>query len=75
MTKPLDKAVSAAAHSADSSEDEPVADRLAPANGDGELVVLDAETIAAINEGREQARRGEFASDAEMATFFCRHRR
>ena len=31
------------------------------------------ETRAAIQEGSEQARRGEFVSDAEMAEFFKRH--
>jgi hypothetical protein len=31
---------------------------------------LDAETIAAINEGLAQADRGEFVSDEEMAEFF-----
>jgi hypothetical protein len=29
--------------------------------------------LAAVREGLEQARRGEFASDAEMAAFFKRH--
>jgi predicted transcriptional regulator len=36
-------------------------------------VRLDDETRAAIREGSEQARRGEFVSDAEMAEFFKRH--
>jgi len=34
---------------------------------------LDDETRAAIREGSEQARRGEFVSDDEMAEFFKRH--
>jgi hypothetical protein len=38
-----------------------------------EPVRLDDETRAAIREGSEQARRGEFVSDAEMAEFFKRH--
>ena len=37
------------------------------------LVSLDMETLAAIREGTEQARRGEFVSDEDMATFFKRH--
>ena len=38
-----------------------------------EPVPLDDETRAAIREGREQARRGEFVSDEDMAAFFKRH--
>jgi hypothetical protein len=34
---------------------------------------LDDETRAAIQKGLEQADRGEFASDAEMAELFKRH--
>jgi hypothetical protein len=34
---------------------------------------LDGETIAAIEEGLAQARRGEFASDAEVAALWKRH--
>jgi predicted transcriptional regulator len=37
-------------------------------------VLLDEETRAAINEGLEQARRGKFVSDEEMAAFFKRRR-
>jgi hypothetical protein len=39
-----------------------------------EPVRLDAETRAAVLDGLAQARRGEFASDEEMAAFFARHR-
>jgi hypothetical protein len=34
---------------------------------------LAEETRAAVREGREQARRGEFVSDDDMAAFFKRH--
>jgi len=34
---------------------------------------LDDETLAAIREGLEQARRGEFVPDEEMAEFWKRH--
>jgi hypothetical protein len=34
---------------------------------------LDGETIAAIEEGLTQARRGEFASDAEIEALWKRH--
>ncbi|MDJ0447917.1 hypothetical protein [Methylocystis sp. JR02] len=35
---------------------------------------LDAETIAALEEGLAQARRGEFASDEEVAALWTRQR-
>jgi len=36
-------------------------------------VQLDDETRAAVREGRDQARRGEFVSDQDMVAFFERH--
>jgi predicted transcriptional regulator len=36
-------------------------------------VSLDAATKAAIREGLDQARRGEFVADEDMADFFKRH--
>lgn len=39
-----------------------------------EPITLDAETRAAVRAGREQARRGEFATDEEMAEFFAQHK-
>jgi predicted transcriptional regulator len=44
----------------------------AAAKGGG-LVRLDEKTRAAIREGREQARRGQFVSDDDMTAFFKRH--
>jgi hypothetical protein len=43
------------------------------ASKNDELVELDDETRAAVRVGREQARRGEFVSDKDMAAFFRRH--
>jgi predicted transcriptional regulator len=40
----------------------------------GPVVDLDRETLAAVLEGRAQARGGEFVSDEEMKAFFERHR-
>jgi predicted transcriptional regulator len=37
------------------------------------LEELDPETLAAINEGLEQAERGEFATEAEMDALFRRY--
>jgi predicted transcriptional regulator len=39
-----------------------------------EPVQLDDETRAAVRRGIEQADRGEFVSDEDMAAFFARHR-
>jgi hypothetical protein len=39
----------------------------------GAPVALDEETLAAVREGRAQARRGEFVSDEDMRAFFERH--
>jgi len=39
----------------------------------GAPVPLDSETRAAVRRGVDQARRGEFVSDDEMAKFFKRH--
>jgi len=40
-----------------------------------EPIPLDDETGAAVREGLAQAKRGEIASDEEVAAFFARHRR
>jgi predicted transcriptional regulator len=39
----------------------------------GGIIHLDDETRATIDEGREQARRGDFVSDQDMSAFFKRH--
>ncbi len=39
----------------------------------GGLVELDEETLAAVREGRAQARRGEFVSDEDTQAFFERN--
>jgi predicted transcriptional regulator len=46
---------------------------LSVASKNTDVVELDAETRAAIREGREQARQGKFVSDKDMAAFFRRH--
>jgi predicted transcriptional regulator len=49
--------------------------KLPPADQDeaAEMLPLDDEAAAAIDEGLAQARRGEFASDAEIAALWRRH--
>ena len=46
---------------------------LSVASKNTEVVEFDADTRAAIREGREQARQGNFVSDKDMAAFFRRH--
>jgi hypothetical protein len=40
----------------------------------GEAIGIDKETLAAVREGREEARRGEFVSDEDVEAFFERTR-
>ena len=74
MTKLLEDAIAKARALPDDEQDEAgeMLLLLMMAKHD-EPVPLDDETRAAIREGLEQARRGEFASDEEMAAFFKRH--
>jgi hypothetical protein len=74
VTKLLEKAIATIRDLPDSDQDEAAEALLAFASRIRGPVSPDAETRRAINEGREQARRGEFATDAEMAEFFRRHR-
>jgi predicted transcriptional regulator len=46
---------------------------LSVASRRAEPVRLDDETRAAVKEGQEQARRGEFAGDEDVAALFKRH--
>jgi predicted transcriptional regulator len=46
---------------------------LSVASKSDETIELDAETRAAIREGREQAQQGKFVSDKDMAASFRRH--
>jgi predicted transcriptional regulator len=57
----------------ESDQDEAAEMLLSVASRHAEPVHLDAVTLAAVNEGREQARRGEFASGEDMTALFRRH--
>jgi predicted transcriptional regulator len=70
MTKLLEEAIKKVRELPASEQDEAAEMLLSLAARAAEPVRLDDETRAAIREGREQARRGEFASDEEMAAFF-----
>jgi hypothetical protein len=73
MSKMLEEAVAKVRELPESDQDEAAEMLLSVAARKAGPVPLDEETRAAIREGREQARRGEFASDEDMAAFFKRH--
>jgi hypothetical protein len=73
MTKMLEEAINKVRELPDAEQDEAAELLLLVAAKGGGLVRLDEETRAAIREGREQARRGEFVSDNDMTAFFERH--
>jgi predicted transcriptional regulator len=73
MTKLLEQAIARARELPEADQDEAAEVLLSLVSKFREPVRLDEETRAAIREGSEQARRGEFVSDADMAEFFKRH--
>lgn len=73
MTKMLEEAINKVRELPEAEQDEAAEMLLSVASKTGEPVHLDDETRAAVREGREQARRGEFVSDEDMAAFFKRH--
>jgi predicted transcriptional regulator len=73
MTKLLEQAIARVQSLPEAEQDEAAEVLLSLVSRFREPVRLDDETRAAIREGSEQARRGEFVSDAEMAEFFKRH--
>jgi hypothetical protein len=73
MTKLLEEAIKKVRELPVVQQDEVAAMLLSVASKNEELVELDDETRAAVRVGREQARRGEFVNDRDMAAFFRRH--
>ena len=73
MTKLLDDAIAKIRSLPDEEQDELALVLLAMLERSTEVEELDDETRAAIHEGLEQARRGEFVSDEEMQAFWKRH--
>jgi hypothetical protein len=73
MTDLLDKAIAKARRLPAAEQDEIAEMILMITSETGEVVVLDPETRAAVEDGLEQARRGAFASDEKVAAAF--HRR
>lgn len=72
MTKLLEKAVQAVRTLPPESQDEIARAMLQLAAGEGEPEKIDPEHLPAVLEGLAQARRGEFASDAEIEAAFRR---
>jgi predicted transcriptional regulator len=73
MTKLLETAIAKLRELPEADQDEAAELLLLLAEKNAEPVKIDDETRAAIQEGVEQARRGEFVSDEDMAAFFKRH--
>jgi predicted transcriptional regulator len=73
MTKLLEEAIEKTRALPDADQDAIAQIVLEALESVGEPVALDAETRAAIDEGLEQARRGDFASDEEIAALWRRH--
>ena len=74
MTKLLDNAIASIRDMSDDDQAEAAELLLSFASRNRGPIAVDEETRKAIEEGRQQARRGEFATDAEMSAFFRRHR-
>lgn len=73
MTKLLDQAIRKVRELPEAEQDEAAEMLLVLVSKKAEPVRLDDKTREAVREGQAQARRGEFASDEEMAAFFKRH--
>jgi predicted transcriptional regulator len=72
MTKLLDKAIAQARALSPEQQDTLAAVLLAMTDEGAGVVPLDDEARAAIREGLEQARRGEFVPDAEIEALWKR---
>jgi predicted transcriptional regulator len=73
MTKLLDQAIEKVRELPEADQDDAAEMLLWAIETRGVPIPLDDETAAAIEEGLAQARRGEFASDAEIAALWKRH--
>ena len=73
MTRLLEDAIKIVRELPEDAQDEAAEMLMAIAARTGAPVALDDQTRTAIRTGREQALRGQFVSDADMAAFFERH--
>ena len=69
MTKLLEEAIKKVRELPDADQDEAAEILLSVASKNTDVVELDAETRAAIREGREQARQGKFVSDKDSKSW------
>jgi hypothetical protein len=72
MTKLLERALEAVSRLSPDTQDEIARAMLRLAASDGEPEEIDAAHLPAVLEGLAQAKRREFASDAEVEAAFCR---
>jgi len=73
MTKLLEQAIAKARELSEEEQDALALTMLALTAGNASLVPLDDAARAAIQEGLEQARRGEFVPDEEIEALWKRH--
>jgi predicted transcriptional regulator len=73
MTKLLEEAIKKVRDLPEADQNEAAEMLLSVASKSNEPIALDDETRAAVREGLEQAKRGEFVSDQDMTAFFRRH--
>ncbi len=73
MTKLLDRAIAEVRKLSPADQDETAEMLLWVIEARAGPMPLDSESAAAIEEGLAQARRGEFASEAEIAALWKRH--
>jgi predicted transcriptional regulator len=71
MTKLLDEAIRKVRELPEAEQDEAAEMLLSLASRGARPIRLDEETRAAIQEGKAQAKRGEFVTDEDMAAFFA----
>ena len=73
MTKMLEEAIKKVRELSETDQDEAAEMLLAVAARTAAPIELDDETREAVQEGRAQARRGEFVADDDMNAFYARH--
>jgi predicted transcriptional regulator len=73
MSKILEEAIKKVRELPEAEQDEAAEMLLSVAAKHQQPIRLDDETRAAIEEGRKQARRGDFVDDKDMSSFFRRH--
>jgi predicted transcriptional regulator len=73
MTKLLEKAIAKVRELPEAEQDSVAVMLLSMTTDDPQIEAVDEETRAAILEGLDQARRGEFVPDAEIEALWKRH--